>query len=57
MNLKKYLIEKLNNINNIIIYNKSTDSGIVAFNIDGVFAQDSSMYLNHYNILQLYHKN
>ena len=50
MNLKKYLIEKLESINNIIVYNKSTNSGIVAFNIEGVFSQDSSIYLNHYNI-------
>ena len=50
MDLKKYLIDKLESIDNIIVYNKSTNSGIVAFNIDGVFAQDSSIYLNHYNI-------
>ena len=50
MDLKKYLIDKLESIDNIIVYNKSTDSGIISFNIDGVFAQDSSIYLNHYNI-------
>ena len=50
MDLKKYLIDKLESISNIIVYNKSTNSGIVAFNIDGVFSQDSSIYLNHYNI-------
>ena len=50
MNLKKYLIDKMKDIDNLIIYNKNTDSGIVAFNIDGVFAQDTSVYLNHYNI-------
>ena len=50
MNLKKYLINKLKDIDNIIVYNNSTDSGIVSFNVDGVFAQDTSVYLNHYNI-------
>ena len=50
ISLKKYLIEKLESIDNIIVYNKSTNSGIVAFNINGVFSQDSSIYLNHYNI-------
>ena len=50
MDLKKYLIDKLNDIDNIIVYNKSTESGIIAFNVDGVFAQDTSVYLNHYNI-------
>ena len=48
--LKKYLVSKLKNIPNIILYNENADSGIIAFNIDGVFAQDSSIYLNHYNI-------
>ncbi len=50
MNLKKYLISKLEKIKNIEIYNKSSNSGILAFNIKGVFAQDASVYLNHYKI-------
>ena len=48
--LKKYLLSKIESIPNLILYNKNTYSGILAFNIDGVFAQDSSVYLNHYNI-------
>lgn len=48
--LKRYLIEKVNDISNVIVYNKNSDSGIVALNIDGVFAQDTSVYLNHYKI-------
>ena len=48
--LKKKLISELEKIPNIILYNKNNESGIVSFNIDGVFAQDSSIYLNHYNI-------
>ena len=48
--LKKHLVEKLTKIDNIIIYNKNSNSGILAFNIDGVFAQDTSIYLNKYNI-------
>ena len=48
--LKKYFLDKVKDINNIIIYNRSTDSGIIAFNVDKVFAQDTSMYLNHYKI-------
>ena len=48
--LKKYLIDKLKDINNIIVYNKNTNSGILAFNVDKVFAQDTSVYLNHYKI-------
>lgn len=48
--LKRYLVEELIKIPNIVIYNKNTQSGIVAFNIKGVFPQDTSIYLNHYNI-------
>ncbi len=50
INLKTYFLEKVKDIDNIIIYNKNINSGIIAFNIEGVFAQDSSMYLNHYGI-------
>ena len=48
--LKRYLVNELKKISNIKIYNENSDSGILAFNIDGVFAQDSSIYLNNYNI-------
>ena len=48
--LKDYLLSKIKDIPNIIIYNQNNDSGIFSFNIDGVFAQDSSVYLNHYHI-------
>lgn len=48
--LKNYLVKRLEKIDNIILYNKNTNSGILAFNIDGVFAQDSSVFLNHYKI-------
>ncbi len=48
--LKRYLIENLEKIDNIILYNKKSDSGIIVFNIDKVFSQDTSIYLNHYKI-------
>ncbi len=48
--LKKYLVSELSKIPNIILYNKNSDSGILAFNIEGVFAQETSIYLNHYHI-------
>lgn len=50
MKLKKYLLDGVKGISNIIVYNKNVNSGIFAFNIDGVFAQDTSVYLNHYHI-------
>jgi cysteine desulfurase/selenocysteine lyase len=48
--LKNYLLEKLEKIPNITVYNKNTESGIVIFNINKVFAEDSSRYLNNYHI-------
>lgn len=48
--LKKYLIDKLKTIPHINIINEECDSGIIAFNIEGVFAQDVAYYLNKYHI-------
>lgn len=48
--LKKYLVAELEKIPNIILYNKNSESGILAFNVEGVFAQETSIYLNHYHI-------
>ena len=49
-NLRKYLICELEKLDFITIYNKSVDTNIVAFNINGVFAQDTAVYLDKYNI-------
>ena len=48
--LRKYLVEKLIDIKHIDIINMEADSGIVAFNVDGVFSQDVAVYLDKYNI-------
>lgn len=48
--LRNYLIGKLNKINNVTVYNKNSEAGIVAFNINKIFAEDASKYLNHYHI-------
>ena len=50
LELKQYLIEKLEKNKNITIYNKNSKSGIVTFNYKDVFAQDLAIYLNKYNI-------
>ena len=48
--LRKYLVSELSKLNFIDIYNKNNDTNIVAFNIKGVFAQDTAIYLDKYNI-------
>ncbi len=48
--LRKYLVDGLVKIPFIDIVNFESDSGIVTFNVDGVFSQDVAYYLNKYNI-------
>lgn len=48
--LKKYMMDKLEKIPYIQIVNEEADSGIVAFNVEGIFSQDVAYYLNKYNI-------
>ena len=50
MKLRKYLIDKLIKIKHIDILNIEGDSGIVSFNVDGIFAQDVAYYLNKHHI-------
>ena len=48
--LRDYALRKLSNYENIIIYNKTADSGIITFNIKDVFAQDEATLLNSHGI-------
>ena len=48
--LRSYLITNLKKLENIKILNEKSDSGNVLFNIDGIFPQDTAIYLDHYNI-------
>ncbi len=48
--LRKYLIDKLVTIPHIDILNIESDSGIVSFNVDGIFAEDVAYYLNKYGV-------
>ena len=48
--LRDYLIRRLKELDFINIYNENNYSTTVAFNIDGVFSQDTAIYLDKYNI-------
>ena len=50
INLRKYALNELKKLDNIIIYNENIESGIITFNIKGVFPQDVAIYLNKYKI-------
>lgn len=47
--LKQYAVKKLTN-SKVKVYNATSESGILTFNIDGVFAQDEATYLNYKGI-------
>jgi len=44
--LKRYMLNKLKEIKDLIIYNENADASIVTFNKKGVFAQDEATLLN-----------
>ena len=44
--LTDYFMDKLSKLDNVIVYNKASDSGIVTFNVKNVFAQDAASYFN-----------
>ena len=43
--LRDYLVSQLEKLDNVILYNPKGDSGIVTFNVKGIFSQDAAGYL------------
>ena len=50
LELKKYAVQKLKELDDIKIYNENSPSGILVFNIKDIFSQDLAVYLNHFKI-------
>lgn len=48
--LRKRAIDGLKKIPGVKVYNPDADSGIITFNIDGVFAQDAASLFNSYGV-------
>lgn len=48
--LRSYATKRLKEIDDIIIYNEHSESGIISFNMKDIFAQDLAIYLNKYKI-------
>ena len=44
--LRAYALAKMKEIKDVIIYNENAESGIISFNVKGVFAQDLATLLN-----------
>lgn len=44
--LRTYLVNELSKLDNVILYNPDGDTGIVTFNVKGIFSQDAAGYLS-----------
>lgn len=49
--LLKYMLKEMNNLDNVEVYNPHADSGIIAFNVKGIFSQDVSTYLDSQGVM------
>ena len=50
LELREYFVNKLSEVEDVIIYNKDINGNTILFNIKDIFSQDTSRYLNHYHI-------
>jgi len=50
VDLKNYAIEKLKEVEDVIIYNETAETGIISFNIDGVHPHDAITFFDGDNI-------
>ncbi|OQA78521.1 MAG: putative cysteine desulfurase [Tenericutes bacterium ADurb.Bin239] len=48
--LRRYAVAKLKEMDHVILYNENAETGIITFNIKGVFSQDIATYLNSKNV-------
>jgi cysteine desulfurase / selenocysteine lyase len=49
--LKTYAVSKLKDMKHVILYNEHAGTGIITFNVEGIFAQDTAVYLNSKGIM------
>lgn len=50
LNLRDYALKRMQELDNVEIYNEHIKGSTIAFNIKGVFAQDAASLFNKYNI-------
>lgn len=46
LDLRDYAVSQLKEMNHITVYNEHNDTGIITFNVNGVFAQDVGTFFN-----------
>lgn len=51
LELKRYAIEKLKQFKHIKLYNEAAQSGIIAFNVEGIPTQDVAAYLSSLGVM------
>lgn len=44
--LRTYIVEEMKQMDHVILYNESAQSGIITFNVKNIFAQDVASYFN-----------
>lgn len=44
--LSEYMVKKMLELDHVTVYNPDTESGIISFNVKGIFSQDVSTYLD-----------
>lgn len=48
LELRQYAYEKMKQLDHVEIYNPTANTGLIAFNVKGIFAQDTCAYLSHF---------
>lgn len=48
--MQHYIMDELSKMDHVTVYNPISNTGIVMFNIEGIFPQDVAAYLGHHNI-------
>ena len=46
LQLRNYMIEKMKQMDHVVLYNETAQSGIITFNVKNIFAQDAASYFN-----------
>lgn len=46
LQLRDYMIEKMKQMDHVVLYNETAQSGIITFNVKNIFAQDAASYFN-----------
>ena len=46
LQLRSYIVDRMKQMDHVILYNENAQSGIITFNVKNIFAQDAASYFN-----------